>query len=96
MAAVTTTSEELDCGWKREVLCSEVTASVVTGRLRAEMMPVVTVSSSPNGLPIAMTSWPTTRSSESAKDITCRSEGGSTSLITARSVVGSVPTTVAS
>ena len=62
----------------------------------AEMIPVVTVSSRPRGLPIAMTSSPTTRDEESAKLITCRSDGGSTSWSTARSVVGSVPTMVAS
>ena len=36
----------------------------VTGRLSAEMMPLVTVLSRPNGEPIATTSWPTLRSAE--------------------------------
>ena len=37
-------------------------AAVVTGRLRALTMPVVTVPARPSGLPIAMTGSPTLRS----------------------------------
>ena len=64
---------------------------VTTGRLTAETMPVVTVEDRPSGLPIAMTSWPVTTWSESPNCATVRSEGASVSLMTARSVAGSVP-----
>ena len=71
-------------------------SEAVTGRSRAEMMPVVTVLSRPSGLPTAITSCPTARSADVPSVATVRSFGGSDSWMTARSVVASVPTTVAS
>ena len=70
--------------------------SVVTGRFSALTMPVVTVPARPSGLPTAMTGSPTLSASESPSAIgrevarrrSCR-------VMTARSVEGSVPTTVA-
>ena len=59
-------------------------------------MPVVTVPESPSGLPMAMTGWPTVRDPESPMLIGTRSLGGLEIWSTARSVVGSVPTIVAS
>ena len=90
MAEVTTTS----LPWLFAVF-SEDTACVVTGRFRAETMPVVTVSDSPRGLPTAITGCPTLRPEESPQDATVRSDGGFSSFSTARSVEGSVPTTLA-
>ena len=69
---------------------------VDTGRSTAETMPVVTVLARPSGLPTAMTGSPTTTFEESPSAAALRSSGASLSLITARSVVGSVPTIVAS
>ena len=60
------------------------------------MMPVVTVWSSPNGLPIAITPSPTCTVLESASRSGTRADAGASTLITARSVDGSLPTTVAS
>ena len=60
----------------------------VTGRLSAEMMPLVTVLSRPNGEPIATTSWPTLRSAELPSVAGVRPDLPS-ALMTARSVSGS-------
>ena len=65
-------------------------------RLRALTMPAVTVCSSPKGLPIATTVSPTSIEPESASSIGWSSEAGASTSSTARSVDGSVPTTVAS
>ena len=59
-------------------------------------MPVVTVLARPSGLPTAMTGSPTVTFEESPSADGLRSSGASFSLMTARSVVGSVPTIVAS
>ncbi len=64
-------------------------------RPRAEMMPAVTVPPRPNGLPIATTQSPMREESESPKD-TAVSVWPSPTDRTARSVLGSVPTTSAS
>jgi hypothetical protein len=69
---------------------------VVPGRFRALMMPVVTVPARPRGLPTAMTWSPTLRVFASPRAMGFRSVGPLVSLMTARSVEGSVPTTVAS
>ena len=63
-------------------------------RLRAEMMPTVTVPPSPNGLPIAMTQSPMRIFVESPNFTDVSGCGGST-LRTERSVFVSVPTSVA-
>ena len=63
-------------------------------RAVADTMPTVTVRSSPNGLPMATTHWPTRRRSESPSDAAGSGVGAST-LSTARSVLGSRPTRVA-
>ncbi len=65
-------------------------------RLRAvaEMMPTVTVRSSPNGLPMAIAHWPTRSRSESASSAAGSGAGAST-FSTARSVFGSRPTSFA-
>ncbi len=55
-------------------------------------MPVVMVPSNPNGLPIAMTRWPTRTSSEFASSTATSSDDGRLTLISARSENGSVPT----
>ena len=57
-------------------------------------MPLVTVSSSPKGLPIATTPSPTPTASESPSTSGVRSELGAFKWTTARSVEVSVPTTV--
>src|SRR5699024_8895115 len=67
----------------------------ITGRSRAEMIPVVTVESSPSGLPTAMTGSPTSRLSELPSVPGVRLSGASLICTTARSVVGSAPTTSA-
>src|ERR671925_1235339 len=64
----------------------------VISRWSALTMPAVTVSSSPNGLPIATTGSPTSTLLESASDNGCSREDGASTLSTARSVEGSVPT----
>ena len=89
MALVTTVSLEV---WPS----GEGLASLVlTGRLSAETMPVVTVPERPSGLPTAMTGSPTLRAALSPRLIGVRSLGAEVSLMTARSVEGSVPTMVA-
>ncbi len=67
-----------------------------TGRSTADTMPVVAVFARPSGLPTARTASPTVTSSDVPNDAGFRSSGGSFSSTTARSVVGSVPTIVAS
>src|SRR4051794_22439220 len=57
--------------------------------------PVVVVLDRPSGLPIAMTGSPTRTWEESANVAGTRSFGGCWMAITARSVAGAVPTTVA-
>ena len=69
---------------------------VVTGRLRALTIPVVTVLASPSGLPTAMTGSPTETAAESAIAMGARFVGGFLRVRTARSVEGSVPAIVAS
>lgn len=66
-----------------------------TGRLSADTTPVVAVFSYPSGFPIAITSSPTARFDELAKLAAVRLLGGLSIFSTARSVVGSVPTTLA-
>ena len=61
----------------------------------AEMMPAVTVRSSPNGLPMAMAHWPMRSLSESPSSATGRAAPPGSTLSTARSVFGSRPTMVA-
>jgi hypothetical protein len=73
-----------------------LSAWVVTGRLSALTMPVVTVPASPRGLPTAMTGSPTPILSESPIAMGVRSLGASVMVMTARSVEGSVPRTSAS
>ena len=67
---------------------------VVTGRSRALTMPVVTVPARPSGLPTAMTGEPTLTASESPR-VAGVSLSAPFIAMTARSVEGSVPTTVA-
>ena len=62
-------------------------------RCRAETMPLVTVRSRPNGLPIATTGSPTSTSEESPRASGCSSSAGASTLSRATSVAGSVPTT---
>ncbi len=69
-------------------ICSE--------RLRLETIPVVIVRSRPNGLPIAKTRMPTRRSDESPTSIGKRTSRGASILITAMSLLGSAPTSLAS
>ena len=65
-------------------------------RCRAETMPLVTVRSRPNGLPIATTGSPTSIFEESPRASGCSWSEGASTLSSARSVAGSVPTTSAS
>ena len=58
-------------------------------------IPVVVVSGRLNGLPIATTGSPTWASEEFASAIGCSSEAGTSTWITATSVDGSVPSTLA-
>ena len=58
-------------------------------------MPAVTVLSRPKGLPIATTESPTSTVDSSANESGVSSEAGTSTSITARSVDGSVPTSVA-
>ncbi len=58
-------------------------------------MPLVTVPSRPNGLPMATTASPTSTALESPRRRGSRNDAGASTLITARSVEGSVPTSVA-
>src|SRR6478736_5667898 len=64
-------------------------------RWRALTIPLVTVSSRPNGLPIATTPCPTATASELPSVRGCRTELGASSFSTARSVEASLPTSVA-
>ena len=64
-------------------------------RWRAETMPLVTVRSSPKGLPIATTGSPTSTFEESPSVSGWSWSEGAFTLSSARSVAGSVPTTVA-
>jgi len=64
-------------------------------RLRALTIPVVTVSSSPNGLPIATTPSPTWSLPESPSASGCSLLEGAFTFSTAMSDEGSAPTTVA-
>ncbi len=95
MALVTTDSA---CAWPPPPRPGSVPppwdcCCVVTGRLRALTMPVVTVSESPSGLPMAMTGSPTFTASELPKRAGVRPDGAFLICSTARSVDGSVPTT---
>src|SRR5215469_180853 len=63
-------------------------------RLRALMMPDVTVPDNPSGAPTTTTGWPTTADADEPSWITLRLCGGWT-LMTARSVCGSLPVIVA-
>ncbi len=65
-------------------------------RWSAETMPVVTVWSKPNGLPIAIVGSPTCRSFEFPSGIGLRSASSGSTLRTARSLERSAPTTSAS
>ena len=58
-------------------------------------MPGVVVSGRLNGLPIATTGSPTWAGTELASGIGCSSEAGTLTWITATSVDGSVPSTLA-
>ena len=58
-------------------------------------MPAVTVRSRPKGLPIATTGSPTSTASESASESGVRPCASTSTWRSARSVDGSVPTTVA-
>jgi hypothetical protein len=58
-------------------------------------MPVVTVLSRPNGLPIATTPSPTATVLESPSCRTVSFDAGALTWMTARSLEGSAPTTVA-
>ena len=68
----------------------------VISLLRALTIPLVAVPSSPNGLPRATTPSPTLSWVESPSSSGLSTEDGASTLMTARSVDGSVPTTVAS
>lgn len=59
-------------------------------RPRALTTPVETVDWKPNGLPMAMTTWPTRRAAESPR--LAKGRPAAFTRITARSVAGSVPT----
>ena len=63
-------------------------------RLSALTMPLDTVPARPSGAPIAMAASPTLSFDESAK-VAASSPLASVSLMTARSAIGSMPTTVA-
>src|SRR4051812_139328 len=64
-------------------------------RFRALTIPAVTVSSRPNGLPIATTPSPTSSADESPRASGCSLPEGASTLITARSDEGSAPTSFA-
>ena len=64
-------------------------------RSRALTMPLVTVLSSPKGLPIATTPSPTVTADESPSVSGVSFDAGASTCSTARSVETSVPTTVA-
>jgi hypothetical protein len=67
----------------------------VTGRFRALMIPIVSVSDSPSGLPIAITGSPTLITVEFPNVAGLRSDGELLIWSTAKSVEESVPTTEA-
>ena len=67
----------------------------VIWRCSALTIPVVTVCSSPNGLPIAITPSPTSTAEESASSSGFSADAGASTSITAMSVDGSLPTTFA-
>ena len=67
----------------------------VTARWTALTMPAVTVRSRPNGLPIATTGSPTRTASESPRRSGASAVASTSTLRTARSVEGSLPTSVA-
>ena len=67
----------------------------VISRCSALTIPAVTVSSSPNGLPIATTSSPTWSTVESPSGIGASALVGASTWSTARSVEVSAPTSVA-
>ena len=94
MALVTTTPDEESYDPNTSSESSRL--MVVTGRLRALMMPVVTDPDSPSGLPTAMTGAPTVSLLELANLIGFMDSGGFVTRMTARSVDGSLPTTLAS
>jgi len=64
-------------------------------RSSALTIPIVTVSGSPNGAPIATTPSPTCAFDESPRASGCSSLAGASTFSTARSVEGSSATTVA-
>ena len=74
--------------------CESASSPVRTGRCSVETMPSVTVLDSPSGAPTASTDCPTRSASLSAKVAATRPSVRAT-FTTARSLVGSVPTTVA-
>src|SRR6478735_5521857 len=76
------------------VLLPSLSEPTSTGRFRALTMPLVTVESRPNGEPIATTPSPTLRSADLPMVAGVRAETPS-ALMTAVSVSGSVPTTLA-
>ncbi len=65
-------------------------------RPTALMMPVVRVWSSPNGLPMANTFWPTSRSAERPTGMGRSLAAGASMCSTARSFSGAAPTSRAS
>ena len=64
-------------------------------RCRALTIPLVTVPSSPNGLPTAITPSPTASELELPRVSGCSFASGASTVSTARSVDASVPTTSA-
>ncbi len=68
-------------------------AGEVTARSTALRYPTVTVPSSPNGLPMAMASWPTRNSSSTASSAACMSTSPGSKPTTATSEAVSAPTT---
>ncbi len=73
----------------------ELVGSELRLRPNALMMPVVIVPTSPKGLPIAMARAPTLTSFMLPCSAGTRSTSEGSTLITARSLPGSVPTTCA-
>ena len=64
-------------------------------RSSADTIPAETLSARPKGSPIAITASPTRRPVESPNVSGCRSADGASMWMTATSVVGSLPTSVA-
>jgi hypothetical protein len=79
--------------WIESLIVNSLGARI--SRWSALTIPLVTVSSSPNGLPIAIAASPTWTRLESETVSGWSTESGASTLITARSVDGSVPTTFA-